>query len=328
MQNGKSISHEQFISALKYYSVYQEEPQYKILCPVHGDLNPSLQINKENDYWYCYGCGAHGSTLELVKAFEPDLTTMQAYKRISKFSKRGIIGGVKANLSNSSVENIHSVESKQLTYAEGIKLARDYYYNLPATNWYKVDEEVFQIKRYMLKRGFTTKSITKYEAKATYNKLYPIVFPLFDNGIFRGYVMRTDDPTVEGERKYMYNKGFKRRVTLPGTYRDETVVVVEGFLDMLKGKQIGIKNIVALLGWKITSEQIKKLKKAGIKKIICATDNDEAGRKGFRYLNRIAKENSFKIYRLHYPKSMKDMGDVSDKTKENILRQIHKLGGK
>lgn len=321
MQNEKFLSRDAFIAVLKYYGIFEDQELYKIVCPFHGDLNPSMQINLNKSFFYCYGCGIHGSTFELVKAFEPTLNTFEAYRKVSEIVKGNT--GAK-NIAASAEPSFKSKAS----YREGIGLARDFYYNLPKTNWFKVDEDAFGIKMYMNKRGFKTSTLNKAQAKATYNKLYPIVFPMFDNGVFRGYVMRTDDPNVEGERKYMYNKGFKRRITLPGDYKYHTVVLVEGFLDMLKAKQIGIKYVVAVLGWKLTGEQLEKLKKAGVKTIICALDNDDAGNKGYKYLKRVCSINKLKLHRLRYPKSMKDMGDVSEVTAERIVNQIYSFGGK
>lgn len=321
MQNEKFLSRDAFIAVLKYYGIFEDQELYKIVCPFHGDLNPSMQINLNKSFFYCYGCGIHGSTFELVKAFEPTLSTFEVYRKVAEIVKGNT--GPK-NIAASAEPSFKSKAS----YREGIGLARDFYYNLPKTNWFKVDEDAFGIKMYMNKRGFKISTLNKVQAKATYNKLYPIVFPMFDNGVFRGYVMRTDDPNVEGERKYMYNKGFKRRITLPGDYKYHTVVLVEGFLDMLKAKQIGIKYVVAVLGWKLTGEQLEKLKKAGVKTIICALDNDDAGNKGYKYLKRVCSINKLKLYRLRYPKSMKDMGDVSEVTAERIVNQIHSFGGK
>lgn len=321
MQNEKFLSRDAFIAVLKYYGIFEDQELYKIVCPFHGDLNPSMQINLNKSFFYCYGCGIHGSTFELVKAFEPTLNTFEVYRKVAEIVKGNT--GPK-NIAASAEPSFKSKAS----YREGIGLARDFYYNLPKTNWFKVDEDAFGIKMYMNKRGFKTSTLNKVQAKATYNKLYPIVFPMFDNGVFRGYVMRTDDPNVEGERKYMYNKGFKRRITLPGDYKYHTVILVEGFLDMLKAKQIGIKYVVAVLGWKLTGEQLEKLKKAGVKTIICALDNDDAGNKGYKYLKRVCSINKLKLHRLRYPKSMKDMGDVSEVTAERIVNQIHSFGGK
>ena len=329
MQDRRSTSLNQFIAALKHYNIYQEDDQYKIICPFHGDKNPSLQINKQTGFFYCYGCGLSGGAFELVKNYEPSLSPIEIYKKLHSFVKegKGDIGG-RDVYTYTNLPYTHSFVDSKVKYREGIKLAKDFYFNLPETNWYKLPEEAIPILRYMKHRGFTTSTPKKFGSKFTYNKNYPIVFPMYDNGIFRGYVMRTDDPTVEDQRKYMYNKEFRRRITLPGDYKNSTVILVEGFLDMLKAKQYGIKYVAAVLGWKLTSEQFEKLKRCGVKTIICALDNDECGRKGYKYLKRICSVNHISVKRIRYPKSMKDMGDLNKENSKLILKQIKQFGGK
>ena len=329
MQDRRSTSLNQFIAALKHYDIYQEDDQYKIICPFHGDKNPSLQINKQTGFFYCYGCGLSGGAFELVKNYEPSLSPIEIYKKLHSFVKegKGDIGG-RDVYTYTNLPYTHSFVDSKVKYREGIKLAKDFYFNLPETNWYKLPEEAIPILRYMKHRGFTTSTLKKFGAKFTYNKNYPIVFPMYDNGIFRGYVMRTDDPTVEDQRKYMYNREFRRRITLPGDYKNSTVILVEGFLDMLKAKQYGIKYVAAVLGWKLTSEQFEKLKRCGVKTIICALDNDECGRKGYKYLKRICSVNHISVKRIRYPKSMKDMGDLNKENPKLILKQIKQFGGK
>lgn len=329
MQDRRSTSLNQFIAALKHYNIYQEDDQYKIICPFHGDKKPSLQINKQTGFFYCYGCGLSGGAFELVKNYEPSLSPIEIYKKLHSFVKegKGDIGG-RDVYTYTNLPYTHSFVDSKVKYKEGIKLAKDFYFNLPETNWYKLPEEAIPILRYMKHRGFTTSTLKKFGAKFTYNKNYPIVFPMYDNGIFRGYVMRTDDPTVEDQRKYMYNKEFRRRITLPGDYKNSTVILVEGFLDMLKAKQYGIKYVAAVLGWKLTSEQFEKLKRCGVKTIICALDNDECGRKGYKYLKRICSVNHISVKRIRYQKSMKDMGDLNEENSKLILKQIKQFGGK
>lgn len=329
MQDRRSTSLNQFIAALKHYNIYQEDDQYKIICPFHGDKNPSLQINKQTGFFYCYGCGLSGGAFELVKNYEPNLSPIEIYKKLHSFVKegKGDIGG-RDVYTYTNLPYTHSFVDSKVKYREGIKLAKDFYFNLPETNWYKLPEEAIPILRYMKHRGFTTSTLKKFGAKFTYNKNYPIVFPMYDNGIFRGYVMRTDDPTVEDQRKYMYNREFRRRITLPGDYKNSTVILVEGFLDMLKAKQYGIKYVAAVLGWKLTSEQFEKLKRCGVKTIICALDNDECGQKGYKYLKRICSVNHISVKRIRYPKTMKDMGDLNEENSKLILKQIKQFGGK
>lgn len=317
-----------FIALLKYFGIYQDEDKYKIVCPFHNDKNASLQINVSDAFFYCYAdCGAKGGPLELYKQYykldhgkEPsDVRAMMAIKKIT--------GNKLEEYKSDKVD-----QPKQLNYTECLAQARAFYYNLPDANWFRPsavptnEQEARECRDYMKGRGFTPKTLTRYCAKPTFNKYYPICFPLLENGKFRGYVMRTFDPDVEANRKYMYNRGFRRERTLAGEFGDDSyVVLVEGYLDKLKASQLGIQNVCAILGWKITSTQIKKLVDAGVDCIICALDNDEAGRKGYNYLKLIAKKYNFKLFRLRYPKGCKDMGDVTDATKTIVINQMERI---
>ena len=96
--------------------------------------------------------------------------------------------------------------------------------------------------------------------------------------------MRTFDPEVEAQRKYMYNRGFKRERTLAGNFGIkhtgiQTVLIVEGYLDCLKVQQLGIHSVVAILGWKVSGTQLDKLKQKKIKHKICNIDNVDNARK-------------------------------------------------
>lgn len=309
---------ETFVKVLQHYKLFQDDLVYKTMCPFHGDKNPSMQINIQSAFFYCYGCGVHGSSAELVKLYNPDMSDLQVQLELKRIAGKGGYRG----LGNTNLT------VTKLTYREGINLAKDFYYNLPATNWYKADEDSREIKRYMANRGFTSRTLNKVQAKATYNANYPIVFPLLENEIFRGYVMRTDKKDVEENRKYMYNRGFKRKLTLIGTFeKEKPILLVEGYLDMLAAKQTGIKNVAAILGWKISKEQIRKLKRYGIKTIICGLDNDKSGIKGYKYLQQIAKREGFTIKRVRYPKNVKDFGDLllNPEAQKKIKKAIYNI---
>lgn len=341
MQNVKSVSLEDkkiFCILLQNYGLYKPETLYKLPCPFHNDVNPSLQINIDKAFFFCYGCGAKGTSYDLIHYAEPNLNSFKILKKIQEIRMqiRGEEGEgdyrgsgcrgvhVYTNLYNKNNLSNIKTESNLLL----IKQSRDYFFNLPTTNWYKPPEEAINILLYMKQRGFTSSMLKRINAKFTYKENYPIVFPMFDNSVFKGYVMRTNDPFVEDQRKYLYNKGFKRRTSLIGNYKNDTIVIVEGFLDMLKTKQFGINFVAAILGWKITENQIQKIKRNSVKKIICALDNDECGKKGYKYLKRVFKNTNISVVRIRYPKKMKDMGDLNKQNSEMILRQIKNFGGK
>ena len=126
---------------------------------------------------------------------------------------------------------------------------------------------------------------------------------------------------VEKKRKYLYNDGFRKRDTLCGTYEQNKVVFVcEGFMDYLSLRTRGhIKNVVAILGWHISDEQVQKLKDKGVTTVVSALDNDKAGNKGTEYLKRF-----FHVIRFDYPEGVKDAGEMSEQELKMAIRRTRR----
>lgn len=294
---------------LWYYDLLPESGN-KIICPFHKDENPSLLINLEEGNWYCFGCQKSGSALDFVKYMNPDLNDVSAYVEMLNILKSDEVKGCpKLNVLSCK----KSKRNKNL-YDE----AYDYYHGLSKIDWNNPEfSEALDVYLYMKNRGFDSNILNLSGAKITYNPVYPIIFPMLDNGIFKGWVCRTNNKDVEKKRKYLYNEGFSRSETLVGDYKEKDFVfVVEGYMDRLKFVQYGITNVVAILGWKMSKEQEQKLKSCGIKRVISALDNDESGRKGTRYLNTI-----FKTTRFCYLKGIKDPGEMTRKDFKKMLNK-------
>lgn len=295
---------------LDHYGI--DYSQKKIICPFHEDANPSMIIDVLKNRWYCFGCGLSGDAERFVKLIEKkyngvnDLAALKLYKDILRErDSKDYINTVRRNL------------TPQKQNRELYAISYDYYHGLRTVDWKNpYCEEAEEALEYMKGRGFDYGTLNLCGAKVTFERNYQIVFPMMDNGKFRGWVSRTMDSEIEKKRKYLYNEGFRRSTTLVGDYGLERtgldfVYVVEGYMDRLKLVQFGIKNVVAILGWKMSAEQEKKLRDSGVKYIICATDNDEAGRKGYRYLRtRFDKD----VFRFRYLKGIKDPGDMNKDT--------------
>lgn len=235
------------------------------------------------------------------------LNDLQAYRKYLQILKEDTPG------------DLHVIaKKKRAGDRECYDLAFNFYYGLPETDWMKGEEpEVIRCRDYMVRRGFQPATLSYVGAKITYDQNYMMIFPMLENGKFRGWVRRTDVLEIEKKRKYLYNTGFSRAQTLAGEYgKKKYVFVVEGFMDRLKFVQFGIDNCVAILGWKATREQIWKLKQAGITMIVSALDNDEYGQKGTRYL-----EKFFRVIRLAYEKRIKDPGEMDREIFDRILKK-------
>lgn len=290
---------------LCYYGLMPESAstEQKIICPFHNDIAPSMSLDFGTGRFFCFGCQESGDAFQFVRKMNKDKNDLQAGLEYFKILKSNKVKRVDLT------GRIKKKKEDKQAYDE----AHDYYYGLSKVDWYKPkNEEVVETKEYMKHRGFKAKTLNMSGAKVTYNYSYPIVFPMLDNGVFHGWVCRTDKPNVEAKRKYLYNEGFSRRNTLVGTYGNKDyVIVVEGYMDRLKMIQnmgsLGIsEDVVAILGWKMTNEQIAKLRAAGINYVISALDNDKCGRQGTDFLR-----TKFGVTRFCYLKGYKDPGEMS-----------------
>lgn len=299
---------------LYYYGIPLDD---QIVCPFHDDHKPSCHVNYDEGTFYCFACSVSGDAFDFVRLANPKLNglkSLRLYFNILKSKK------VK-HLKNTVIRKSNKKE-KDKTYL--LEVAHDYFFGLKSVDWKNYNGEY---KSYLKQRGFNSNALIKEQAKLTEtNKNFPIIFPIFDNDTFRGYVCRTTSKHVEKRGKYLYNEGFSRIDTLGGNYRNEVVVLCEGYLDAIKLRQFGLKYVSAIFGWKITSKQVEKLRHSGVKYIISALDTDGPGRKGTDYL-----KNFFKVVEFQFPPNVKDPGDLNKqqfeiaykKTKAKF-RQLHK----
>lgn len=311
--NGGSIDSRgmNLAKVLWYYNLLSDThaATQKIICPFHQDANPSLLVNLEDGTWYCFGCNRSGDAAKFVSYMEKGLSDLQALKRYYEILKSDKC---------SDFTPSQFAKKRRKPRSELYAQAYDYYHGLRRVDWrYDGETEVVKARQYMKHRGFSVATLNKARAKVTYNNSYGIIFPMLDNGKFRGWVCRTMVKEIEQRRKYLYNEGFSRATTLVGDYgAKDYVFVVEGYMDRLKFVQCGYDNVVAILGWRITDEQVQKLKDKGITKVVSALDNDECGRRGTKYLGRF-----FEVVRFTYLKGLKDPGDMTQPMFDKMFRR-------
>lgn len=300
----------ELLKVLWYYNlVYDTNSlKQKIICPFHSnDINPSLLVDTLDNRWFCFGCQLGGNAEAFVRLMERkynNLNDLQSYRKYLQILKSKKCSNIK--IDKNRIQKIK--RPKKQLYNESY----DYYHGLKKIDWkYDQSDEVEHAYNYMYKRGYSVETLSKVGAKITYNKSYGLIFPMFDNWKFKGWVCRTMDKEIEKKRKYLYNDGFQRANTLVGTYgMKDYVIVVEGYMDRLRFVEYGLDdNVVAILGWKMSQQQEQKLRDAGVKHIISCLDNDDCGRKGTLYLKSIFTPSN--VLRWSYIKGIKDPGEMS-----------------
>jgi DNA primase len=107
--------------------------------------------------------------------------------------------------------------------------------------------------------------------------------------------------------------GLQKAKTLFGVdvQSDSLAIVVESPLDCLRIHSAGFPGAVAICGANPSEEQVKLIRYSD--KVICAFDNDNAGRKASEEMRKFARKYGINLFFFNYGGSnAKDPGDLTD----------------
>lgn len=290
------ITGKHLAKVLHYYGLLGDGAEFKIICPFHADVNPSMKVNLAEGTFFCFGCNVSGNAVDFVKLANPKLNDLKAWHEFIKIMRSEKVKRLATrNYKATTVNNKQALKDAAKRFGE-----------LKETDWYCVYDE-----HYLFSRGYTPNILIENNVKISYSKNYPVIAPIMDNGVFMGTVSRTDKKKIEKKRKYLYNKGFKRQITVGGYYSKPWVLVTEGYFDFLKLRQnlFGTEyydNIVYILGWKATPLQIEKLKQVAGDRLINCLDDTPTGKRGGELLRKHFKY----VVDFQYDGLHKDQGEL------------------
>jgi DNA primase len=281
------------LEVLKHYGLIESgeitEVNIAILCPFHEEETPSCQIQLEREWFYCFGCGAKGTLLDLVARLEGvnNLTASLVISKIARGVQKDSPTYAKLTLLREPVDDVTALKQSQV-----------FFFSLAKPSWPLITSH------YMLDRGFTQETLIKFDVRINVSADYPIAVPIRENGVFKGYMTRCLD---DRPNKYLMSRGMKKTQVLSGRVRPgATVLLVEGKFDQMMCWQNGCTNVVSPLNWSISEAQLDKLAPASA--LICGFDNDRAGYDGYVRLRSLAK---IPVVRLQYPSWIHDPAEFS-----------------
>ena len=268
------------------------------MCPFHNEKTPSFNVSSSKQFYHCFGCGAHGDAIKFLQEYD-NLTFIEALTKLAQAANLELPEKTKKNDTyyNLFISN---------------KLAADFYSrslenNLEAKTYLQnrdIDQsmiDVFQLglsnnKWDDLTNLFSNEKIIKNAIEAglvikSNNKLYDrfrnrIMFPIRNStGNIIGFgarIYNSDDGA-----KYLNSpetKLFHKSYELYGLYeckkdiaKNKSVIIVEGYTDVIGLYKSGYKNCVATLGTAFTKHHFNKIKRYTNKIIFCF-DGDTAGK--------------------------------------------------
>lgn len=319
------------------------------ICPFHDDHNPSMSVSLDKQMYKCFVCGEAGNVFNFVKNFK-HISYMEAVKEVA--NKAGInvdidVSEKVVNTKDSRMYEIYDLANKfyqnNLNTSLG-KIARKY---LSDRN---IDDDIikkFQIglsfndnklTKLLLSKGFSENEIVNSGIGVYYNNqvldIYKdrIMFPLWDtlgktNG-FSGRIyegndtskyINTKETDIFKKGSLLYNYDNARKSILD---KDE-IIIVEGFMDVIRLYTIGIYNVVATMGTAITKEQVSLIRKL-TNNVILMFDGDKAGNKATGSFIEVSKDVDFNIKIVRLEEDLDPDDYIIKKGKDKILDHLSK----
>lgn len=271
---------------------------YFCVCPFHDDTNPSMSVSREKQIYRCFSCGASGNVFSFLMDYDH-----KSFKEVLKDL------GDQLGINTKSL-NITERSTKYDKFYDAYSLSQKYYQN----NLYS--KEGRDARTYLEKRGisediakefgiglalksysnltdllkskkYDVADLNKIGLSSNNNDVYTnrIMFPLYDiYGKIVGFSGRiyndsSQSKYINTKETVIFKKGnclYHYHIAKDVCRSTKSVILVEGFMDVIRLSTIGIRNTVALMGTALTDEQIKLLTRLSNNIIICL-DGDEPG---------------------------------------------------
>lgn len=290
----------------EYLPVEQKGKNYFAICPFHDDHNPSMSISPEKQIYTCFVCGASGNVFNFVANYEK-VSFVSAVKKVAQ--KAGI------NLDINVKDDYKPKDTKYDKYYKMFDITNKYYQNniksvygkkaIEYLHNRKIDDDI--INEFEIGLSMNDNNVSKLLEKKGYdvNELIDIglcgkkdnfVYDIFRNRIMfplynldgkpvgfsgRIYNGEADSKYVNSKESIIFKKGsllYNYHRALTHAREKHQIIVVEGFMDVIRLYTIGIKNVVATMGTAITKEHANLLMKLS-KNIVLCFDGDKAGEK-------------------------------------------------
>ncbi len=281
----------------KYVTLSKKGKNYFGLCPFHDDHNASMSVSPDKQIYKCFSCGASGNVFTFVSK----------YNNISFYDAIVLLGNEKGYNISSSIKNNENKNTKDYEiYDLAVKFYQNNLYSLLGKNAIeylnsrKIDKDTINkfkiglslnksvLTDFLVSKEYDVNRLIELGITNEYNKdkfLNRIMFPLFDlNGrpvAFSGRIYNTKDSSkyINTMETDIFKKGsilYNYHNAKDNLKKTDYVIVMEGFMDVIRASTIGINNCVATMGTAFTKEHINILKKMTDNIVLCF-DGDKAG---------------------------------------------------
>ena len=331
-----------------YVPLIQRGKNYFGVCPFHDDHNPSMSVSNEKQMYKCFVCGEAGDVFNFVKEYEK----ISYYEAVKKVAEKA---GINVNIDTNFKPKTNNIFSRQY---EIYDISNKFYQNNLNTTLGKTARAYLKerqisdemIKHFQIGLSLNDNNLTKLLSNKGYdddllvksgisvrrnNTIYDIyrnriMFPLWDiNGKtigFSGRVYEGNDQSkyINTMETDIFKKGlllYNYENARESIIKQDEVIIVEGFMDVIRLYSIGIYNVLATMGTAITNDQVNLIRKL-TKNVILMFDGDAAGGKATNSYIEVSKNIDFDIKIVRLEENLDPDDYIIKKGKEKMLEHL------
>lgn len=307
------------------------------LCPFHDERSPSFGINPSEKVYYCFGCQASGDAFTFVMETEgvdfkgalelladrykvalelEDEDPRAAEQRRRRERLLELLERTATYYARQLWESAEAARAREYLAQRGLEegTLREFRVGYAPSAW----DTVLNASR---RAGFANREL--YDAGLAQRserngRIYDrfrsqIIFPLADSrGRVRGFAGRSLVPDAERRGPKYVNSPesdlFHKRSQLfaadlarAAAAKAGSVVVAEGYTDVIAMHQVGVRNSVCIMGTSLTEEQVAEL--ARLAPVVqLALDADSAGQEAMLRAAKIAAGRKLELRVVPLPK--------------------------
>ena len=290
-----------------YIELVKKGKDFKGKCPFHNDSRPSLSVEPNKQCWRCFTCDIGGNVFEFVIRYE-NLDFPGAVKRLAKMHniKLEITGGDSKQFKDKKDQQleIHKIADsfyhdllfnstdgkKALIYLQERGLSLDVikkfklgYSNNKSDGLLTILREKSFSSESMKGSGLIDDNEKGYYDRFRSRIMFPIRDRLGETIAFGGRKFNSDHPAkymnspetdIYQKRKVLYG------LDVSGEYirKENKIILVEGYMDLIQLYEAGINNCVAISGTAFTPDNANAIKYLS-ENVFIIFDGDEAGKK-------------------------------------------------
>ncbi|EYQ39238.1 DNA primase [Staphylococcus aureus DAR1955] len=320
----------------EYVKLEKRGRNYIGLCPFHDEKTPSFTVSEDKQICHCFGCKKGGNVFQFTQEIK-DISFVEAVKELG--DRVNVAVDIEATQSNSNVQ----IASDDLQMIEMHELIQEfYYYALTKTVegeqalTYLQDRgftdalikergigfapdsshfchDFLQKKGYDIELAYEAGLLSRNEENFSYYDRFRnrIMFPLKNaQGRIVGYSGRTytgqepkylnsPETPIFQKRKLLYNLDKARK----SIRKLDEIVLLEGFMDVIKSDTAGLKNVVATMGTQLSDEHITFIRKL-TSNITLMFDGDFAGSEATLKTGQHLLQQGLNVFVIQLPSGM------------------------